>query len=359
MGSWGGLGVRSWPGSRSAPWLRGGWRLREVCRRRAAAPTPTGWAALGDSYTSGPLIPNQTVDPLGCLRSDHNYPHLAAVALGYSLSDISCSGAKVANLTQPQSTDLGTNPPQLSVVNTGDRVVTLGIGGNDIGFVSIIENCEALTPWGPTKVGLTCKAHYDAGGQDTIAAEIAALQPEVQAELVEIHTLAPHAQVFVVGYPAIMPPTGSGCWPQMPLTTTDVPYLRAKELQLNSMLGGGSGSRASHLRRHLHLERGAQCVHRGVDQVGGTAGTGLRCLPGASECRRRTRHGGRRRASCHRRWGLGGPGRRFQWRDLAVEGQEAEPLASREHRDRRGHLAELATGKEVGDFQEQTPGPLR
>ena len=118
-----------------------------------AAPTPTGWAALGDSYTSGPLIPNQTVDPLGCLRSDHNYPHLAAVALGYSLSDISCSGAKVANLTQPQSTDLGTNPPQLSVVNTGDRVVTLGIGGNDIGFVSIIENCEALTPWGPHEGG--------------------------------------------------------------------------------------------------------------------------------------------------------------------------------------------------------------
>ena len=221
--------------------MRGGWRLREVCRRRAA-PTPTGWAALGDSYTSGPLIPNQTVDPLGCLRSDHNYPHLAAVALGYSLSDISCSGAKVANLTQPQSTDLGTNPPQLSVVNTGDRVVTLGIGGNDIGFVSIIENCEALTPWGPTKVGLTCKAHYDAGGQDTIAAEIAALQPKVQAALVKIHTLAPHAQVFVVGYPAIMPPTGSGCWPQMPLTTTDVPYLRAKELQLNSMLAAAAGA---------------------------------------------------------------------------------------------------------------------
>ena len=91
-------------------------------------------------------------------------------------------------------------------------------------------------------MGLTCKAHYDAGGQDTIAAEIAALQPEVQAELVEIHTLAPHAQVFVVGYPAIMPPTGSGCWPQMPLTTTDVPYLRAKELQLNSMLAAAAGA---------------------------------------------------------------------------------------------------------------------
>ncbi len=207
-----------------------------------AAPTPTGWAALGDSYTSGPLIPNQTLDPLGCLRSDHNYPHLAAADLGYSLSDISCSGATVADLTRPQATDFGTNPPQLSVVNTGDRVVTLGIGGNDIGFESMIENCEALTPWGPTKVGLTCKAHYDAGGHDTIAGEIAALQPKVQAALVEIHALAPQAQIFLVGYPAILPPTGSGCWPQMPLTTTDVPYLRAKEVQLNSMLAAAAGA---------------------------------------------------------------------------------------------------------------------
>jgi hypothetical protein len=42
--------------------------------------------------------------------------------------------------------------------------------------------------------------------------------------------------VFVVGYPAILPNTGNGCWPQMPLVNSDVPYLRAKERQLNAML---------------------------------------------------------------------------------------------------------------------------
>ncbi len=195
-----------------------------------------GYVALGDSYTAGPLIPNQSLSPLGCLRSDHNYPHLVAAALGLALTDMSCSGATTADMTESQSTDLGTNPPQLSALSSSTSVVTLGIGGNDIGFASIIENCAALTPWGPTTVGLTCKSYYDPNGNDQLMAAINALAPKVATVLQDIHALAPSAKVFVVGYPAILPPTGNGCWPTMPLTTTDVPYLRQTELELDAML---------------------------------------------------------------------------------------------------------------------------
>ena len=52
------------------------------------------YTALGDSYAAGPLIPNQSLNPLGCLRSDHNYAHLTAAAKGLTLTDVSCSGAK-------------------------------------------------------------------------------------------------------------------------------------------------------------------------------------------------------------------------------------------------------------------------
>lgn len=202
----------------------------------AAGAAPGGWAALGDSYTSGPLIPNQTLSPLGCWRSDHNYPHLAAAASGLALTDLSCSGASIADLSAPQATSMGTNRPQLSAVNSADRVVTLGIGGNDIDFTGILENCAALTPWGPTAVGLTCSSYYDAHGVDRIGNAIQALLPEVEAAVAEIRSLAPSAHVLLVGYPAILPATGSGCWPQVPFTTTDVPYLRAKEVQLDGML---------------------------------------------------------------------------------------------------------------------------
>jgi len=39
------------------------------------------WVGLGDSYAAGPLIPNQSLSPLGCLRSDHNFAHLAAAGV--------------------------------------------------------------------------------------------------------------------------------------------------------------------------------------------------------------------------------------------------------------------------------------
>ena len=69
----------------------------------AAGASAANWAGLGDSYAAGPLIPNQQLNPLGCLRSDHNFAHLAAAALGRSLADASCSGAKTDDMTAPQS----------------------------------------------------------------------------------------------------------------------------------------------------------------------------------------------------------------------------------------------------------------
>ncbi len=200
------------------------------------------YAALGDSYTAGPLIPDQLTDPVGCLRSSANYPHDAARALGLDLTDISCSGATTADMSSPQSVTLGTNPPQLSAVTSSTGVVSLGIGGNDIGFVSIIENCAALTPWGPTKVGWTCQGYYDPNGHDQIAAAINALAPKVAALIRQIHGLAPSAKIFVVGYPAILPGSGGGCWPQMPFESSDVTYLRAKEIELDQMLAAAAGA---------------------------------------------------------------------------------------------------------------------
>jgi lysophospholipase L1-like esterase len=100
--------------------------------------------ALGDSYTAGPRIPDRTGAPAGCDRSDHDYPALVAERLGLRAADfrdVSCSGATVADLTTPQSTDDGTNPAQLSALSAGTRLVTLGIGGNDIGFASLVTTC--------------------------------------------------------------------------------------------------------------------------------------------------------------------------------------------------------------------------
>ena len=197
----------------------------------AAGASAADWAGLGDSYAAGPLIPNQQLSPLGCLRSDHNFAHLAAAALGRTLTDASCSGAKTDDMTAPQDVTPGQNPPQFNALTTDTQVVTLQIGGNDIGFTSILENCATANPFAHP-----CRDKYVVNGHDTLADKITATAPKVAAVLQGIHTRSPTARVFVVNYAAILPETGSGCWPQVPIGFSDVPYLRSVEKNLNAML---------------------------------------------------------------------------------------------------------------------------
>jgi len=197
----------------------------------ASAARAADWVGLGDSYAAGPLIPNQSLSPLGCLRSDHNFAHLAAAHFGMSLADASCSGATTDDMTQSQSTDAGTNPPQFNSLTSAARIVSLQISGNDIGFTSILENCATVNPFSHP-----CLDKYDSGGSDQISARIKAAAPKVAAVLAGIKSRAPSARVLVVDYAAILPETGSGCWPQVPFAFADVPYLRAKEKELNAMV---------------------------------------------------------------------------------------------------------------------------
>jgi lysophospholipase L1-like esterase len=202
---------------------------------QAAQASGLSYVALGDSYTSGPLIPVQTGSPAGCLRSTNDYPALTAAAIGASsFTNISCQGATTADLTGSQPVPAGTNPPQFSALNSGTSVVTLGIGGNDIGFLSIIETCAQDSLSNP--FGSPCKDHYTAGGTDQLAQAIQHLAPVIGSDLQQIHTLAPAARVFLVGYPVILPDAGYGCWPVVPVAFGDVPYLRGVEKQLNAML---------------------------------------------------------------------------------------------------------------------------
>jgi hypothetical protein len=196
----------------------------------AAGASAANYTALGDSYASGPLIPNQSLSPLGCLRSDHNYAHLTAAAKGLTLTDVSCSGATTNDMTEAQNVEPGPNPPQFNGLSASTNVVSVTIGGNDIGFSEVIENCITYNPF-----STPCKNQYDSGGHDQLAERINNTAPKVAAVLQGIHARSPNARVFVVNYPDILP-TGSGCWPTVPLAFGDVPYLHATEERLNAML---------------------------------------------------------------------------------------------------------------------------
>ena len=103
------------------------------------------YVALGDSYAAGPLIPVQ-VPLFGCLKSNNNYANLTARDLGLPLRDATCSGAETEDMENPQNVEPdGPNPPQFDRLSKHTRIVSLQVGGNDIGFSSIAEDCASAT----------------------------------------------------------------------------------------------------------------------------------------------------------------------------------------------------------------------
>lgn len=198
----------------------------------AAIPPPRLYVALGDSFTAAPLTSVPVGSPTGCLRSDNNYPRVANPSIRMEIFvDASCSGAKTDHFFNSQSVTGGTNPPQLDAVTGMSFVVSIGIGGNDIGFSEIIENCAHYVPWGSP-----CRDRYTAGGVDQLRQRIANTAPKVANVLAGVRAKSQFAEIYLVGYPTVLPHTGSGCWPSMPITPTDVGYLRGITQALNQML---------------------------------------------------------------------------------------------------------------------------
>ena len=215
----------------------------------AGAGGARSYVALGDSYTSGPAIPTQLSPttspsaPSACLRSSENYPSLTARSLGLTLDDVSCGGATTADLTGQQASGI---PAQISALTPSTSLITVGIGGNDLGFTSIVANCAAYTPWGPTRVGPSCRSHYTSGGVDRMLAAVRHVGAKVEAVLDDVRDRAPHAEVFVVGYPDLVPPTGSGCWPSLPFSARDLAYLRGVATDLDTTLAADASRAGDH-----------------------------------------------------------------------------------------------------------------
>ncbi len=189
------------------------------------------YTALGDSFAAGPLIP-LPLSPLGCLKSSSNYGRIAQRTLLYAeYRDATCSGARTDHMFVAQNVSPGPNPPQLDSLSGETALVTINIGGNDIGFSELAQNCVSILPFGSP-----CRDRYTRNG-DQISARIAATEPKVDAVLDGIRARSPGARVLVLNYSAIFPHApSSGCWPRMPVTPRDVAWLRAKHEELNAML---------------------------------------------------------------------------------------------------------------------------
>src|SRR4051794_41286504 len=91
---------------------------------------------------------------------------LATMLRVHQFTDVSCGGADTTNMTQPQSTAFGTAAPQFDALTPDTDLVTLGIGGNDLGGVGGILGTRPRPPAADPS-GAPCQAHLTVRGGDT------------------------------------------------------------------------------------------------------------------------------------------------------------------------------------------------
>ncbi|MGV9415025.1 SGNH/GDSL hydrolase family protein [Nocardia sp. NPDC003693] len=181
------------------------------------------YVALGDSFAAGPGIsPPSMGDP--CFRSAVNYPQLVAKQLGVKeFRDVTCSGARTENiLTTPQTgrSPEATVPIQLDALTPDTTLVTLTIGGNDAGLLTIANQCVNNNP---EPDGTSCRDRLTADGVDRGAQAIDATGPKIAAVLDAIHARSPKARVLITSYALY---TRDGGCANQPVWPRDATYLQ-------------------------------------------------------------------------------------------------------------------------------------
>ncbi|MED7924151.1 SGNH/GDSL hydrolase family protein [Nonomuraea sp. LP-02] len=87
------------------------------------------YVAIGSSFAAGPGI--APIVDRRARRSGRNYAHQVAGALSLRLTDVSFSGATTADVLEGRR---GT-PAQIEAVTSGTALVTITVGGNDLGYI--------------------------------------------------------------------------------------------------------------------------------------------------------------------------------------------------------------------------------
>jgi lysophospholipase L1-like esterase len=148
------------------------------------------YAALGDSYSSGVGADDYDPDSGSCKRSSHAYPVLWVAEHPSSDFDfVACGGATTDTVRESQ----------LAVLNAGTGLVTISIGGNDVGFAGLMISCRL----GSESACSDAVADAERQAQTTLPAKLAATFSEIKDK-------APRARLIVLGYPRLFETTDCG-----------------------------------------------------------------------------------------------------------------------------------------------------
>jgi hypothetical protein len=194
------------------------------------------YIALGDSFTSGEgestddhyLFQDDGLSR-SCHLSDRSYPYIAAVQLGIAdVHSVACSGGQIKDIygdeqymgQQNRLLDdgkpLGAQALEDIAADTLSRfapgkilqsrfiqqyhpgIISVGIGGNDIGMIDKLKSCMMLD---------TC-SWATGDGRTQAGREIKSLFSRLVALYSYLKTLSPSSKLYAIGYPKIINPSG-------------------------------------------------------------------------------------------------------------------------------------------------------
>ncbi|OBB58730.1 hydrolase [Mycobacterium sp. 852013-51886_SCH5428379] len=169
------------------------------------------YVALGSSMAAGPGIrPKADGAPFRAGRSARNYPHLVAEALGLELIDVTYSGATTAHVLDEAQHGA---PPQITALDGTETLVTVTIGGNDVGYVPMLmaAGLPRALRWLPPVRDLFDRSQRDRA--------LVAVEGALRRVATTVRARSPQARVLFVDYLTLLPPAGT---PAPPLADTDV-----------------------------------------------------------------------------------------------------------------------------------------
>ncbi|WP_329614700.1 SGNH/GDSL hydrolase family protein [Streptomyces brevispora] len=206
---------------------------------------------MGDSYTAGVIQAAGDVfeHPRdGCDRTDRSYPQVIDRDFGslIDLTNVSCGAATIEDVTSKAQEPIGRHlppfsqdpdypfppvPPQSEAVTSDTDVITVGVGGNTLGFADILLNCLQLGG-GSDGTGTPCKDDL----AETIPGRLTKVSTQYNQMLATLHKKAPNAKTLAIGYPTVIPDDTSKCQANNPrqfgsITRGDLDWLRSSVLE--------------------------------------------------------------------------------------------------------------------------------
>jgi len=166
------------------------------------------YVALGSSMAAGPGIkPSAPGAPFGSGRSARNYPHLVANRLNLDLVDVTFSGATTAHVLGERQRGA---PPQVDALDGSEEIVTITIGGNDVGYVPLLMG--ASLPSLMRKL----PAIRDLLDRDARERALGEVGEALQAVATTVRQRSPRARVIFVDYLTLLPGPGVDAAPLSP-----------------------------------------------------------------------------------------------------------------------------------------------